>query len=118
MLPNIEVLGVLGSEFGKKDTSFVRDKSSKDYVALGSNSLTLFLERVYSEMKYHRGIGTSVRRSSRSAFGRLTGNDVSGHYKRHYFLSFFFFLFFSFFFSVVYFSHRRRALIKNLFRES
>ena len=36
--------------------------------------------------------GTSVRRSSRSAFGRLTGNDVSGHYKRHYFL------FFSFFF--------------------
>ena len=42
-------------------------------------------------------IGTSVRRSSRSAFRRLTGNDVSGHYKRHYFLSFFsfFFLFFS-----------------------
>ena len=30
--------------------------------------------------------GTSVRRSSRSAFGRSTGNDVSGHYKRHYFL--------------------------------
>ena len=28
----------------------------------------------------------SVRRSSRSAFGRSTGNDVSGHYKRHYFL--------------------------------
>ena len=24
--------------------------------------------------------GTSVRRSSRSAFGRSTGNDVSGHY--------------------------------------
>ena len=39
-------------------------------------------------------IGTSVRRSSRSAFGRSTGNDVSGHYKRHYFL--FSFLFFSF----------------------
>ena len=39
-------------------------------------------------------LGTSVRRSSRSAFGRSTGNDVSGHYKRHYFL--FFFLFFSF----------------------
>ena len=36
-------------------------------------------------------IGTSVRRSSRSAFGQLTGNDVSGNYKRHYFLSFFFF---------------------------
>ena len=32
--------------------------------------------------------GTSSRRSSRSAFGRSTGNDVSGHYKRHYFLSF------------------------------
>ena len=30
--------------------------------------------------------GTSVRRSSRSAFGRSTCNDVSGHYKRHYFL--------------------------------
>ena len=29
--------------------------------------------------------GTSVWRSSRSTFGRSTGNDVSGHYKRHYF---------------------------------
>ena len=29
-------------------------------------------------------IGTSMRRSSRSAFGRSTGNDVSGHYKRPY----------------------------------
>ena len=28
---------------------------------------------------------------------RLSGNDVSGHYKQHYFLSFF---------SVVYFSHK------------
>ena len=52
-------------------------------------------------------IGMSVRRSSRSAFGRSTGNDVSGHYKRHYFL-----FSFSFFFSVVYFSHRRSARIK------
>ena len=43
-------------------------------------------------------IGMSVRRSSRSAFGRSTGNDVSGHYKRHYLLSLFF-SFFSFFFS-------------------
>ena len=25
-------------------------------------------------------IGTSVRRSSRLVFGRLTGNDISGHY--------------------------------------
>ena len=37
-------------------------------------------------------IGMSVRRSSRSAFGRSTGNDVSGHYKRHYFLFFLFLL--------------------------
>ena len=63
-------------------------------------------------------IGTSVRRSSRSAFGRLTGNDVSGHYKHHYFLfSFLFSFFFSFlfsFFPVVYFSHRRSAPIKKL----
>ena len=36
--------------------------------------------------------GTSGRRSSWSAFGRSTGKDVSGHFKRHYFL---FFLFFS-----------------------
>ena len=36
-------------------------------------------------------IGMSVRRSSRSAFGWSTGNDVSGHYKHHYFLFFFFF---------------------------
>ena len=35
-------------------------------------------------------IGASVRRTSRSAFGRSTGNDVSGHYKRHYFLFSFF----------------------------
>ena len=39
-------------------------------------------------------IGASVRRSSRSAFGRSTGNDVSGHYKRHYFLFLFFFILF------------------------
>ena len=53
--------------------------------------------------------GTSVRCSSRSAFGRLTGNNVSGHYKRHYFP-----FLFSFFFSVVYFYHRRSARIKKL----
>ena len=29
----------------------------------------------------HFVFGTSVGRSSQSAFGRLTGNDVSGHYK-------------------------------------
>ena len=30
-------------------------------------------------------IGTSVRHFSWSAFGRLTVNDVSDHYKQHYF---------------------------------
>ena len=35
-------------------------------------------------------IGTSVLCSSRSAFGRSTGNDVSGHFKHHYFLFFLF----------------------------
>ena len=30
-------------------------------------------------------IGTRCRRSRRSMFGWPTGNDVSGHYKRHYF---------------------------------
>ena len=54
-------------------------------------------------------IGTSVQLSSWSAFGRSTGYDVSGHYKRHYFLLFLFFLL-----SVVYFSHRRSARIKKL----
>ena len=34
--------------------------------------------------------GTSSRHSSRSAFGWSTGNDVSGHYKRRYFLFSFF----------------------------
>ena len=43
---------------------------------------------VYSERLFSL-IGTSVRRSSRSAFGRSTGNNVSGHYKRHYFFPFF-----------------------------
>ena len=49
--------------------------------------------------------GTSGRHFSWSAFWWSTGNDVSGHYKHHYFL---------FLFSVVYFSHRRSALIKKL----
>ena len=56
-------------------------------------------------------IGTSVQCSSRSAFGRPTGNDVSGHYERHFFLFHFPFLFH--FFSVVTFSHRRSARIKH-----
>ena len=33
-------------------------------------------------------IGTSVRCSSPLGFGRLTGNDVSGHFNRNNFLSF------------------------------
>ena len=37
----------------------------------------------------HKDIGTSMRRSSRSAFGRTTGNDVNGHYKGIFFLLFF-----------------------------
>ena len=32
-------------------------------------------------------IGTSGQRSSRSAFGRSTGNDVSGHNNRHHLFS-------------------------------
>ena len=35
-------------------------------------------------------IGMSNRHSSQSAFGWLTRNDVSGHYKQHYFFSLFF----------------------------
>ena len=38
----------------------------------------------HSELIQNHTFGTSGRHSSRSAFGRLTGNDVSGHYKRHY----------------------------------
>ena len=52
----------------------------------GRRSVTVLLP-FYS---LHFRIGTSVRCSNRSAFGRSTGNDVSGHYKRHSF--FFFFL--------------------------
>ena len=46
--------------------------------------------------------GKCVWRSSRSAFCWSTGNNISGHYKRHYFS-------FPVFFSKVYFPHRRRA---------
>ena len=53
-------------------------------------------------------IGTSVRRSSRSAFGRSTGNDVVATINVIIFFSS------SFLFSVVYFSHRRSARIKKL----
>ena len=59
--------------------------------------------------------GTSVRRSSRPAFGRSTGNDVSGHYKPYYHC---FPLIISIFVSVATFSHRRSALIKNLVRKN
>ena len=38
-------------------------------------------------------IGTSSQCASQSAFGQLTGNDVSGNYKLKFFL---FFIFFSF----------------------
>jgi len=50
-------------------------------------------------------IGTSVWRSSRSAFRRLTG-----HYKCHYFHNFFFI-------SIATFSHRRSARIKKLIKQ-
>ena len=53
--------------------------------------------------------GTSVRHSSRSAFGRSTGNDVSGNYFHHSFFSPPFF-----FSSVTTFSHKRSARIKKL----
>ena len=56
--------------------------------------------------------GTSGQRSSRLAFGRVTGNDVSGHYKYHYFL----FPLPAFFSSVPTFSHRWSAWIKKLCR--
>ena len=52
----------------------------------------------------------SGRCSSLSAFGRLTGNDVSGHQKRPYFLPPPFF-----FSSVGTFSHRRSARIKRTY---
>ena len=50
--------------------------------------------------------GTSMQSSSRSAVGRPTGNDVSGHYKRHSFLSSF-----SFFLSSTFL--KTRAWTKN-----
>ena len=59
--------------------------------------------------------GTSVRRFSRSAFGRSTGNDVSGHYKRHYFLFLFFFLFFFFFLRRLLFSQKECSDQKTYF---
>ena len=41
----------------------------------------VIMSRMYAH-GFH--FGTSVRHSSQSAFERSTGNDVSGHYKRHY----------------------------------
>ena len=52
-------------------------------------------------------LGTSVPRSSRSAFGRPTGNDVSGHY----------IIFFPFFFPSSTFLIEGALGSKNLFRE-
>jgi len=71
-------------------------------------TLTLFEgEGGRTDIANYDVFGTSVRRSSRSAFGRSTGNDVSGHYKRHYFLFFSFFSFFFFFFFFFFFLLRR-----------
>ena len=87
---------------GKNVTKAIIVCTVKNLIAYNSVSMLnhkcLQLNKLYSilcipQLWY---FGTSVRRSSRSAFGRSTGNDVSGHYKRHYFL-FSFFLFFSFF---------------------
>ena len=55
--------------------------------------------------------GTRVRRSSWLEIGQLIGNDVSGHYKRHYFLSFYSFFFF-FFFLFFFFSPSSTFLIE------
>ena len=72
-----------------------------------------FLETAVNEKflrnEYHEAIfGTSMRCSSRSAFGQSTGNDVSGLYF-HFFSSFFPSFFSS---TVATFSHRRNARIK------
>ena len=64
--------------------------------AIVSTCLFIFVSVLPRNVIGLAAIGTSVRRSRRSAFGRLTGNDVSGHYKRHYFLFLFFFFFFFF----------------------
>ena len=70
-------------------TEFIR--ISKGWVQIQfSHTLDFPLEE--GAVKTQNPIGTSVRHSSQSAFGRLTGNDVSGHFKRHYFV-FCFFLF-------------------------
>ena len=48
--------------------------------------------RIQQYIVQGKTIGKRGRRSSRSVFGQLTGNDVSGHYKRYYFFFFSFFL--------------------------
>ena len=62
---------------------------------LSSNIFMYFYEgcTCYFQFSFvYKDIGMSVRRSSRSAFGRSSGNDVSGHYKHHYFLFYLLFL--------------------------
>ena len=46
-----------------------------------------FLE--FQRVSHVDDFGTISRHSSCLAFGRSTGNEVSGHYKCHYFFSFF-----------------------------
>ena len=77
-----------------------------DVLRIISDIFYLIFPYIYKSQNHHH-FGISVRCFSRSVSGRLTGKDISGHYKRHSFLSFF---------SVVYFSHRRSALIKKLIR--
>ena len=92
--------------------------SYKMYPSLSSVSFGLYSILIWILTNINSCIynfGKSVRRSSQLAFGRSTGNNVSGHYKRHSFP----FIFFPFLFSPSW-----RFLIegvfgsKNLFCES
>ena len=74
---------ILHQYYWHERVAFGRSTTGNDVVATKNDILFFFLSF----------FGTSVQRSSRSAFGGSTGNDVSGHYKHHYFLSFLFFFF-------------------------
>ena len=63
-------------------------KQSKKIMNILSMNIKTPLKKPKITGKSHVIIGMSVRHSSRSAFGRSTGNNISGHYKRHYFLLF------------------------------
>ena len=86
-------LKILTIIFINTGISIVLDHSYQKYQQFGKGTTGMSFAFFLFPFRWLTGsdiICTSVRRSSRLAFGQPTGNDVSGQYKWHYYLFFIF----------------------------